>query len=365
MTPDERWMGAALRQARQALGISSPNPAVGAVVVRDGVLVGRGHTCPPGGAHAEVVALREAGVRAHGADLYVTLEPCAHYGRTPPCTDAIIRAGVARVVAAMEDPHAIVAGRGFETLRAAGVRVEVGVREAEARRHLEAYVKHVQSGIPFGLLKCAMTLDGKIAARTGDSRWVSGEKSRALVHRLREEFDAVAVGIGTVLQDDPELTVRLTRKRRDPIRVVLDSQARTPPAARLFGPGGPVLIAVTAQAPAERVRALEERGATVLVVPEAAGRVDPAALFRLLGERGVISVLVEGGGEVAAAALAAGVIDRVIFFMAPKIVGGRQAPTPVEGEGAARMADALPVERLSVRRIGADLALEGYVHRDR
>lgn len=358
-------MGMALRQARYALGISSPNPAVGAVVVQGEVVVGRGHTSPPGGPHAEVVALAQAKERARGATLYVSLEPCAHHGRTPPCTEAILRAGIARVVAAMEDPHDIVAGRGFHALRTAGVQVDVGVREAEAQRLLEAYVKHVRTGIPFGLLKCALSLDGKIATRTGDSRWVSGEAARKFTHRLRQDFDAVAVGVGTVLRDDPQLNVRLPRKRRDPVRIVLDSRARTPPSARLFGPGGPVWIAVTRQAPAERLQALEAKGATILTVSEAEGRVSVHDLFRQLGEKGITSVLIEGGGEVAASALEAGVIDRVLFFIAPCLVGGRDAPTPVEGVGVARMTDALRLECVRVRRVGADLAVEGYVHRNR
>lgn len=365
MTPDERWMDAALRQARRALGSSSPNPAVGAVVVRDGVKVGEGHTQPPGGPHAEVVALREAGDRARGATLYVTLEPCAHHGRTPPCTDAVLRAGIARVVAAMEDPHHIVAGRGFATLRASGIAVDVGVREERARAHLEAYIKHVRTGTPFGVLKCALSLDGKIATRTGDSRWVSGEAARRWVHRLRQDMDAVAVGVGTVLCDDPELTVRLPRKRRDPVRVVFDTHARTPPAARLFGPGGPVWIVVSERALEDRVRALEARGATVLPVPESEGHLSIQAAFRALGDRGITSVLLEGGGTVAAAALDAGVVDRILFFLAPRLVGGRDAPTPVEGAGVARMAEAVPLERLRVRRVGQDLAVEAYVHRDR
>ncbi|MBI3947745.1 MAG: bifunctional diaminohydroxyphosphoribosylaminopyrimidine deaminase/5-amino-6-(5-phosphoribosylamino)uracil reductase RibD [Armatimonadetes bacterium] len=356
-------MTVALRQARRALGSASPNPAVGAVVVRGEAVVGRGHTHPPGGPHAEVVALAEAGERARGATLYVTLEPCAHQGRTPPCTGAVIRSGVTRVVAAMEDPHDIVAGRGFDALRAAGVALDVGVREPDAQALLEAYVKHVRTGIPFGLLKCALSLDGKIATRTGDSRWVSGEPARAQVHRLRQDFDAVAVGVGTVLRDDPQLTVRLPRKRRDPWRVVLDSCARTPPGARLFEAGGPVIVAATRRAPAERRQVLEARGATVLVVPEAEGRVNIRDLFRQLGERGITSVLLEGGGEVAASALAAGVIDRVLFFVAPLLVGGRDAPTPVEGIGVAKMADAWSLERVRFRRVGADLAVEGHVHR--
>ncbi|NLC58882.1 MAG: bifunctional diaminohydroxyphosphoribosylaminopyrimidine deaminase/5-amino-6-(5-phosphoribosylamino)uracil reductase RibD [Armatimonadetes bacterium] len=364
MTADERWMDAALRQARRALGLSSPNPAVGAVVVRDGMRVGEGHTQPPGGPHAEVMALRAAGERARGATLYVTLEPCAHHGRTPPCTEAVRHAGITRVVAAMEDPHAIVAGRGFAVLRAAGIAVDVGVREQPARAHLEAYIKHVRTGMPLGLLKCALSLDGKIATRTGDSRWVSGEAARRWVHRLRQEFDAVAVGVGTLLRDDPQLTVRLPGKRRDPLRVVFDTQARTPPDARLFAAGGPVIIATSEHAPAERVAALEARGATILRLPEMDGRVSLDAAFRELGARGVMSVLLEGGGTVAAAALAAGVIDRVLFFLAPRLVGGREAPTPVEGLGVATMAEALRLERLRVRRVGEDLAVEAHVHRD-
>jgi diaminohydroxyphosphoribosylaminopyrimidine deaminase/5-amino-6-(5-phosphoribosylamino)uracil reductase len=363
MTRDEHWMRAALRQARRAVGFTSPNPPVGAVVVRQGEVVGRGCTQPPGGPHAEVMALAEAGARARGATLYVTLEPCAHFGRTPPCTNAVLQAGIARVVAALEDPHDIVAGRGFARLREAGVEVSVGVCEAEARSLLQPYLKHVRTGVPYGILKCAVSLDGKIATRTGDSRWVSGEEARRRVHRLRQECDAVTVGVGTVLRDDPRLNVRLPGKRRDPIRVVLDSQARTPVDAALFGPGGPVIIAVTERAPRERVDALAARGAEVLMVPEEAGHVSVAALFALLGSRGVMSVLLEGGGTVAAAALQAGVIDRLLFFMAPLLIGGRDAPTPVEGEGAGMMAEALRLDGLEVRRVGADLAIEGYVHR--
>ncbi|HHX41040.1 MAG TPA: bifunctional diaminohydroxyphosphoribosylaminopyrimidine deaminase/5-amino-6-(5-phosphoribosylamino)uracil reductase RibD, partial [Armatimonadetes bacterium] len=295
--------------------------------------------------------------------LYVTLEPCAHFGRTPPCTNAVLQAGIARVVAALEDPHDVVAGRGFARLREAGLQVSVGVCEAEARALLQPYLKHVRTGVPYGILKCAVSLDGKIATRTGDSRWVSGEEARRRVHRLRQECDAVAVGVGTVLRDDPRLNVRLPGKRRDPIRVVLDSQARTPADAALFGPGGPVIVAVTESAPRERVDALAARGAEVLVVPEEAGHVSVAPLFALLGSRGVMSVLLEGGGTVAAAALQADVIDRLLFFMAPLLIGGREAPTSVEGEGAGVMAEALRLDRLDVRRAGADLAIEGYVHR--
>ena len=330
---DVRWMRRALRLAGRGRGRTSPNPMVGAVVVRRGRAIGEGYHRQVGGPHAEVWALREAGAAARGATLYVTLEPCSHHGRTPPCTDAIMQAGLARVVAGCVDPNPQVNGRGVRCLRGAGIEVEVGVMEAEARRLNEAYCKHIATGMPFVALKAAMSLDGKIATAAGESKWITGERARAAAHRLRARHDAVMVGVGTVLADDPELTVRKSRGRT-PLRVVVDSRARTPPRARLLTADerAPV-IAVTRQAPRARVRRLERAGAEVWVVGSQRGKVELKGLMRRLGTEGVQSVLVEGGGTLGAGALAAGLVDRVYFFISPRIIGGARALTPVEARG--------------------------------
>lgn len=364
-------MRRALELAQQARGRTSPNPLVGAVVVQGGCVVGEGYHRRPGTPHAEVHALAAAGQQACGATVYVTLEPCSHSGRTPACTEALIAAGVRRVVAAMIDPNPRVAGRGMAALEAAGIATQVGLLENEARRLNEAYVRYITTGRPFVLLKWAMTLDGKIATRTGDSRWISNLASRRLVHRLRDEYDAVMVGVGTVLRDDPELTARLSDfgemppegTERQPLRVVVDSQARTPPTARVLRPHGgpPTLLAVVERAPAARRAALQEAGAAVLALPERDGRVDLTALMEELGRRQIMSVLVEGGGTLHAGMLAAGIGDKVIAFIAPKIVGGSSALTPVEGAGAPTLSESILLTSLTVRELEGDGVLEGYL----
>lgn len=356
-------MGRALRLARRGAGATSPNPMVGAVVVREGRVVGEGFHRRAGTPHAEVHALRAAGPLAAGATLYVTLEPCDHHGRTPPCTEAILAAGVRRVVAAVADPNPLVAGRGLERLRGAGVDVVVGVREGEARELNESFFKYITTGRPFVTLKYAMSLDGKAAARTGASRWISGEASRALAHRLRARHDAVMVGVGTALADDPLLTVR-HGGGRDPVRIVVDSRLRLPPAARVVAAAAasaaPTWVAATPEAPAERRAALEAAGATVITVPDREGRVDLAALMDELGRREVTSVLLEGGPTLAAAALDAGLVDKVAAFVAPLLLGGAAAPGPVGGTGVPTPAEGLRLERVRVRRVGGDLLITGY-----
>jgi diaminohydroxyphosphoribosylaminopyrimidine deaminase/5-amino-6-(5-phosphoribosylamino)uracil reductase len=365
------WMRRALELARRARGRTSPNPLVGAVVVREGLLVGEGYHQRAGTPHAEVQALAAAGERARGATVYVTLEPCAHHGRTPPCTEALIAAGVRRVVAAMIDPNPRVAGRGLAALEAAGIATQVGLLENEARQLNETYLHYITTGRPFVVLKWAMTLDGKIATSAGDSRWISNRASRRLGHRLRDEYDAVMVGVGTVLRDDPRLTARLSEfgevppegTERQPLRVVVDSQARTPPTAQVLRPHGgpPTLVAVLDQAPAARRAALREAGAEVLVLPERGGRVDLVALMEALGRREVTSVLVEGGGTLHAGMLAAGLGDKVVAFIAPKIAGGAAAPTPVEGPGVSSLSEAVLLTGLAVRELEGDVVVEGYL----
>ena len=362
MQRDEDFMREALFLAKNALGRTSPNPLVGAVLVREGRVVGAGWHRKAGTPHAEVHALAMAGELARGATAYVTLEPCSHYGRTGPCAEALIQAGVRRVVTAMLDPNPLVAGRGKALLEAAGVEVTVGVLAEEARRLNEAYLKWVTEKLPFVVLKTAMTLDGKIATAAGKSQWITGEAARQRVHEMRDVADAIVVGIGTVLADDPSLTTRLADGTgRNPLRVIVDSSARTPLAAKVVQDGAAkTLVAVTCAAPEERCAALEAAGADVVCAGEGE-RVDLTALMRLLAARDLTSVFVEGGGTLNFSLLAAGLVDKVHAFIAPKIVGGKAALTSVEGEGFAELADAVELKELTTEPVGADILLTGYV----
>ncbi|MDI6632192.1 MAG: bifunctional diaminohydroxyphosphoribosylaminopyrimidine deaminase/5-amino-6-(5-phosphoribosylamino)uracil reductase RibD [Bacillota bacterium] len=361
LTDDESFIRRTLELAARARGLTSPNPLVGAVVVRDGRVVGEGYHRRAGLPHAEIEALQAAGEAARGATLYVNLEPCCHTGRTGPCTEAIIAAGVKRVVAAMVDPNPLVAGKGIARLREAGIDVAVGVMEDEARRLNEAFIKYVTARRPFVILKTAMSLDGKIATVTGESRWITGEAAREYVHQLRNTCDAVLVGIGTVLKDDPSLTTRLPEGGRDPVRVILDSSARLPLAARVLNQDSeaPTLVATTEVAPAERLAALRQAGAEVLVC----GRGPQVNLDLLLAElaaREIVSVLVEGGSTVNASFLLQGLVDKVVWFIAPRIIGGREALGPVGGSGIRHLARAIRLTETVVKQLGADLCVEGY-----
>jgi diaminohydroxyphosphoribosylaminopyrimidine deaminase/5-amino-6-(5-phosphoribosylamino)uracil reductase len=362
---DEAFMRRALRLAARGLGRTSPNPVVGAVVVKDGRVLATGYHRRAGLEHAEVAALRRLGCRAAGADLYVTLEPCDHHGRTPPCSEAVIRAGVRRVVVGMRDPNPLVDGRGIRRLRRAGIAVEVGCCGAECRRVNEQFVCVQERGRPFVTWKAAVTLDGRIATRTGDSRWVTGAAARDLGHALRDTHDAILVGAGTVRVDDPLLTTRRPGGR-DPVRVVLDGRLTISPRARLLHSGSPAptLVACAQDAPAARARALGAAGAEVVRLPGRGGRVAPAALLAALLGRGLVSVLIEGGGETAAAFLEAGLVDKVVWFVAPKLVGGTGAVPALGGRGVARMADAIRLCDTTFRQIGEEIMVSGYVHRD-
>jgi diaminohydroxyphosphoribosylaminopyrimidine deaminase/5-amino-6-(5-phosphoribosylamino)uracil reductase len=327
---------------------------VGALVVRDGEIVGRGFHRRVGGAHAEVEALRRAGARAAGATLYVTLEPCAHHGRTPPCVDAVLAAGVARVVACHADPDPRVGGRGFARLRAAGVAVESGALAAEAARLNLRYLAAAALGRPAVTLKWAMSLDGKISTATGDSRWISSPPARAWALRLREEHDALLVGSGTLLADDPRLDRRLGLADAPNLRAVLDRRLRVEPAARLFAVPGPVVV-YTESADAARAAALAAVGAEVVRLP----RVEPLQVLADLGARGARSVLVEGGGAVHAAFAESGAWERLEVVCAPLLLGGATAPGPLRGEGFPTLNGAPGVEGLEVRRLGPDVLLSG------
>ena len=362
-TPNDP-MARAIALARSALGSTSPNPAVGAVIVGEAGVVGEGFTLPPGQAHAEIGALQQAGPAAAGATLYCTLEPCCHYGRTPPCTDAIIGAGIARVVFAVTDPNPRVSGGGAAALRAAGVDVEHRP-DPKAEVLYEAFAKHVTTGLPFVVAKFAMSLDGKIATRTGDSQWITGPEARARVQQMRKELDGIMVGIGTALADDPQLTARddtggTLPTDLQPLRVVVDSDARTPPAARMLRQPGRTLIATAGDTNSSRAAALQDAGAEVLSFPGTDGRVNLSGLLEHLGQQGVVSLLVEGGGGVLGAMADARLIDKFAVFIGPMLIGGAAARSPVEGSGATTMADVLRLDCVAAEAIGPDCLITGY-----
>jgi diaminohydroxyphosphoribosylaminopyrimidine deaminase/5-amino-6-(5-phosphoribosylamino)uracil reductase len=353
---DEGFMRRALELAARGAGRTAPNPRVGAVVVRGGRIVGEGYHKAYGGPHAEAVALRAAGAKARGGAMYVTLEPCSpHPKKTPPCSGLLATSGLSRVFVAMRDPNPLVDGKGISILRKAGIRVETGLLAAEARELNAPFIKVHTRGLPYVVAKWAMTLDGKIATRTGDSRWVSGEKSRAWLHRFRDTFQAILVGSGTVLRDDPRLRGSKTR----PVRIILDTTARTPLDATVVRTAREheTILAVSPSAPAGRLRRLEQAGVHVLRLDVR----DLRLVFEALAREGLHNILVEGGGEVHASVLSARLADEVCVFVAPKIVGGREAKSPVEGEGSEKMAQAMELDSLSVERIGDDLVLRGRI----
>ncbi|HEV7734967.1 MAG TPA: bifunctional diaminohydroxyphosphoribosylaminopyrimidine deaminase/5-amino-6-(5-phosphoribosylamino)uracil reductase RibD [Candidatus Binatia bacterium] len=358
---DAAWMARALALAARGLGRTFPNPAVGAIFVRAGRVVGEGFHARAGAAHAEVEALRRAGARARGATLYVTLEPCAHQGRTPPCVDALLPLGLARVVVATGDPDPRVRGRGIRALRRAGIPVDVGVGRADADLLLAGYRSRILRGRPQVTLKLALTLDGRIAAQSGDARWITGPAARRMGHALRDVSDAILVGAGTVRADDPRLTCRLPGGH-DPIRVVVAGAGLDlPTRAQLLAPGGPpTWIVAPRTAPAARVERLRRRGIEMILLPARRGRIAFDAIARSLGDRGITSLLVEGGGTVAAAALRDRCVDRAVLFLAPMLLGGDALPA-VGALGIARIADAIRLDGLSVARVGDDLVLEGRV----
>jgi diaminohydroxyphosphoribosylaminopyrimidine deaminase/5-amino-6-(5-phosphoribosylamino)uracil reductase len=356
-------MAMALRLARRAIGRTSPNPVVGAVIVKRGRIIGQGYHRRAGAAHAEVEAMRKAGLKARGATLYVTLEPCNHTGRTPPCCDAILAAGVSRVVTAMRDPNPLTNGRSIARLRRAGIRVVTGVLEDEAQRLNGPFAKAIRSGLPLVIAKIAQSLDGKIATASGESRWITSPLARRLGHQWRSQVDAVLVGVRTILRDDPLLTVRGVAKRpQRPLKVIVDSRLRTPATARCLSSRSPApsIIATTLRRGTKRSM-LIRRSVDVLTLPARQGRVPLRRLCRLLVRRGIQSVLIEGGGEVLAGAFAERLVDRIVFVIAPMLIGGRRAPTSFGGNGVSRLARAIRLEEVVCRRVGPDLCIEARV----
>ncbi|HET6771017.1 MAG TPA: bifunctional diaminohydroxyphosphoribosylaminopyrimidine deaminase/5-amino-6-(5-phosphoribosylamino)uracil reductase RibD [Actinomycetota bacterium] len=365
---DDVYMRRALELAERGRGLVSPNPLVGAVVVRDGEIVGEGWHEGPGRPHAEIVALDAAGDSARGADLYVSLEPCSHFGRTPPCAPRVAASGVARVMAALEDPNPLVNGEGFAHLRQAGVHIQVGALADVARQQNEAFLKHVRTRLPFVTLKMAASLDGKAAARDGSSRWITGEEARAEVHRMRSAADAILVGAGTALRDDPSLTVRDPDYRGRPkLRVIVDGRGIVPETHRIFSDGlAPSLVATSEGAPRERRDAWRRTGAEVLVLDDAGSALIPLEdLLAELGKRDVQHVLMEGGPTIAWEAVQRNLVDKVVLFFAPVLVGGETAPSVLMGGGTATIGDAVPLELFEVTRVGRDFKVVAYVHRDR
>lgn len=352
-------MKMALSLARKGMPGASPNPMVGAVIVKNGKIVGKGYHKKCGEAHAEVNALKDAGAKAKGADLYLNLEPCCHFGKTPPCTDAVIKAGIKRVVAGTKDPNPKVSDKGFEILRNAGIEIKVGVLEEECRRLNEGFIKRITTGRPFVILKIAASIDGKTATKRKESKWITSEASRRYVHKLRGQVDAIMTGIGTVLADDPELTPRVGKVKKNPLRVVVDSTLKTPESAKVAG--GNTLFATSDKAQARDIERLEARGAVVVIFGSKNGRVNLPPVMDCLGKKGINSVIVEAGTELSASLLKERLVDKVIFFYAPKIIGGVTAPSMIGGMGIERLSEAVILKGMKVGRIGEDVMVEGYV----
>lgn len=350
--------------AVKAKGRTSPNPMVGAVVVKDGTIIGRGYHQKAGTPHAEIHALNEAGMGSQGSTLYVTLEPCSHRGRTLPCVDFIIRSKVVRVAVAMKDPNPLVNGQGIARLRESGIRVDLGIMENEARRMNEVFVKYITTRMPFVILKAAVTLDGRIATRTGESKWITGEAAREKAHEIRDSVDAILVGVNTVLADNPRLTSRPPgRAGKDPIRIILDTQLRTPLDARVVANDSPskTYIFADGDVAKERIRAYQERGVTVMVARKSYQRIDFRQVLEDLGRMEITSLLIEGGSEVHASALKLGLVDRVIFFVAPGIMGGGSSKEAIGNLGIDRMQNLIRLRDICVEQVGDDVMIQGDV----
>ena len=365
-TPHRHFMTLALRLAAKGRGKTSPNPMVGALVVKNGRIVGRGYHHGPGQPHAEIIALNQAGSRANGATLYVTLEPCCHLlKRTPPCVPAVIQSGVRQVVVAMVDPNPSVKGRGIAAFRRAGIMVTTGTAQEEAAQLNRAYLHWVRTGRPYVILKAGMTLDGKIATAKGESRWITGPRARQEAHRLRSQVDAVVVGVGTVIHDDPALTARLSDRPlklapKQPLRVVLDSRLRTSPTARICAKQDQAKTLIVTTSRASRPRhPFERAGVEILSLSKKKGRVSLSALMTVLGKRGITSVLIEGGSTINAAVLREKLVNHVLFYVAPTLLGGQDAKAVIGDRSPERLAQALTLRHVTVRRIGDDMVVEG------
>jgi diaminohydroxyphosphoribosylaminopyrimidine deaminase / 5-amino-6-(5-phosphoribosylamino)uracil reductase len=358
---DRRYMRMACRLAEKAAGRTSPNPMVGAVLVRDRKIIGAGFHQFAGGDHAEIVALKKAGDKARGATLYINLEPCNHYGRTPPCTRSLIAAGIKEVVVGMKDPNPLVSGKGLRSLALAGIKVRTGVLQEECRVLNEAFIKFITRGVPFVTLKLAASLDGKIATASGDARWISCEESRATVHLLRNRYDAVLVGAGTVIADNPQLTCRMPGGR-DPWRIILDARLRIPLGAEFLRQRGSEknIVVTSDTGPTGKIRALKKLGATVWRLPAREGAVRWLPLLKKLAKTGIASVLIEGGATTAAGALKEKVVDKMLLFYAPKLLGG-DGRYMIDSLGVEHVKQSVMLRNLKIQKSGADLLVSGYL----
>lgn len=364
---DNQYMRRAIELARKGVGSTNPNPLVGAVIVKGNRIIGEGYHEYYGGPHAEVNAFANATEDVGGAKMYVTLEPCSHYGKTPPCAKKIVEKGIKEVVIGMKDPNPIVEGRGIKILQENGIKVTSGVLEKEVRELNDVFIKYITTKMPFCIMKTAMTMDGKIATYTGDSKWITNELSRQYVHEIRNRVSAIMVGIGTVLKDNPKLTTRLKdREGRNPIRVVVDSSGRIPMDCEVLNSlsEAKTIIAVTNRAKKEKVEEIINKGAEVIVTPEKCGKVDITYLMKELGQRNIDSVLLEGGGTLNFSALNEKIVDKVVTFIAPKIIGGESSKTPVEGNGIEFMAEAIELENMKFTNFNQDLMIEGSLKKD-
>lgn len=362
-----KYMERALELAKKGAGYTNPNPLVGAVIVKDGKIIGEGYHEVYGSQHAEINAFNNAAEEVKGATMYVTLEPCSHYGNTSPCAIAIVEKGIKKVVLALEDPNPFVQGRGIKILRDNGIEVITGVLEEESRKLNEIFIKYITTTLPFCILKTAMTLDGKIATSTGDSKWITNEESRKYVHVLRHRVSAIMVGIGTVLADNPLLTTRLEDgKGSDPIRVIVDTKARIPIEANVLtvNSNARAILATTNLAPMKKLRELEDKGVEIIITPLTNNQVDLKYLMKALGERKIDSVLLEGGSELNYSAMEAEIVDKVNAFIAPKLIGGRDAKTPVGGLGRPFMKDAVVLREIEIHKFGDDIMVEGYLREE-
>jgi len=356
---DEKYMELALQLAKKGEGRTSPNPLVGAVVVKENEIVGRGYHKKAGTPHAERIALTEAGEKARDGDLYVTLEPCNHYGRTPPCTEAIIRAGIKNVYVAVLDPNPLVAGQGIQKLKAAGINVVLGIKEEEAKRLNEVFLKYITTGLPYVVLKTASSLDGKIATRKGHSQWITGEPARSFGHHLRNIYDAIMVGIGTVGADDPQLTCRI-ENGRDPVRVIVDSKLSISPEAKVLNldSSAPTIIAATNDVSPRKYQQLASKAEIMKI--NNGDRVDLVQLLKALGAKGITSILVEGGATLSGSLLEEKLIDKFYLFYAPLIIGGSAAPGFIGGMGPATLEKALKLKDVAITNVGEDILVTAY-----
>ncbi len=354
-------MSMAMKLALKAKGMTSPNPLVGALVVKDGRIIGRGYHQKAGLPHAEIIALAEAGLEAKGAVLYVTLEPCTHYGKTPPCVDTIIRSGIRQVVIGMIDPNPLVNGKGIKILKQHKIKVRFSLLEEKLKKINQAFIKSITKKLPFVTVKVAESLDGKIATKSGDSKWITSDRTRAYAHRLRQDYDAILVGVNTVLRDDPNLDVWFSKRK--PVKIVVDSQLSTPPAANIFNRNSKVMIVTLPAKPGQETenrKKLEEK-AKILEVKEKSGQVNLKDMMKKLALSGITDILVEGGGTLIGSLIDEGLVDKVLFFISPKIVGGKEAPSSVMGSGINRISSALRLKEVKYKHFGEDLLVEGYI----